>query len=59
MSNKKIPIISKDYFVFLKEIKDKITKARITAYKSLNKGLIKLYWDIGKTIVEKQEKYEW
>lgn len=59
MSDKKSSIIIKDYIVFLKEIKDKITKARISAYKNLNRGLIKLYWDIGKTIVEKQKKYGW
>jgi len=52
-------VVTKNYFVFLKEIKDKIAKARITAYKNLNKGLINLYWDIGKSIVEKQKKYRW
>jgi predicted nuclease of restriction endonuclease-like (RecB) superfamily len=59
MSGKNLTTTSKDYLVFLKEIKDKITKARITAYKSLNKELIKLYWDIGRSIVEKQEEYGW
>jgi len=59
MNDKKITTISKDYFILLKEIKDKIIKARITAYKNLNKELINLYWDIGKSIVEKQKKYGW
>jgi predicted nuclease of restriction endonuclease-like (RecB) superfamily len=60
MSKKKIMTTkSKDYILFLKDIKNKITNARIKAYRSLNKELIKLYWDIGKSIVEKQEKYGW
>jgi len=60
MANKKIVLTkSKDYISFLQDVKNRITNARIKAYKSLNKELIKLYWDIGKSIVEKQEKYGW
>lgn len=60
MLEKKImTITSKDYISFLENIKNKITKARISGYRSLNKELIKLYWDIGKSIVEKQEEYGW
>lgn len=60
MSDKKIITIkSKDYISFLEDIKKKITKARISAYKSLNKELIKLYWEIGRSILEKQERYGW
>ncbi|MHB9070486.1 MAG: PDDEXK nuclease domain-containing protein [Sedimentisphaerales bacterium] len=47
------------YGVFFKEIKEKIASARITAYRGLNRELIKLYWDIGKTIVERQDHYGW
>jgi predicted nuclease of restriction endonuclease-like (RecB) superfamily len=59
MSDKNAAITSKDYLAFLKEIKVKIAKARIAAYKNLNKGLIELYRDIGKSIVEKQQKHGW
>ncbi len=59
MSGKKTAIISKKYLLFLQDIKNKITNARVRAYKSLNKELIKLYWDIGKSIVAQQEKYGW
>ena len=48
-----------DYIKFLKEIKRRITSARIAAYRRLNRELIKLYWDIGKGIVERQEKFGW
>ncbi|MBU4305595.1 MAG: hypothetical protein KJ893_08280 [Candidatus Omnitrophica bacterium] len=52
-------MIGKEYAVFLNEIKSRIVSARIHAIRSVNKELIKLYWDIGKSIVERQEKYKW
>ncbi len=51
--------IGKEYIKFLNEIKSRIVTARIEAIRSVNKELIKLYWDIGRTIVEKQKKYKW
>ena len=59
MANKNEDILRSDYPQFLKEIKEKITAARITAYRGLNRGLIKLYWGIGKSIVEKQKEFGW
>jgi len=47
------------YINFLKEVKQRIQSARISASRSVNKELINLYWDIGKAIVERQEKYKW
>ncbi|MEK9150381.1 MAG: PDDEXK nuclease domain-containing protein [Candidatus Desantisbacteria bacterium] len=52
-------IIGKEYIKFLAEIKSRIGTARIQAIRSVNKELINLYWDIGKSIVERQEKYKW
>lgn len=57
--SKKEAIVKPDYLQFLKEIKEKIVFARITAYRGLNRGLIKLYWEIGKNIVERQERFGW
>jgi predicted nuclease of restriction endonuclease-like (RecB) superfamily len=51
--------ISKDYKAFFIEIKEKIYKAQYDALKQVNKALIKLYWDIGKSIVEKQQIHKW
>lgn len=50
---------SKDYRVWLSEIKSRIAASRIHAARSLNKELIKLYWDIGKSIIESQSKHKW
>ena len=51
--------IGTEYIKFLNEIKSRIVTARIQAVRSVNKELIKLYWDIGRTIVQRQKKYKW
>jgi predicted nuclease of restriction endonuclease-like (RecB) superfamily len=48
-----------DYKLLLEEIKEKIRKSRYEALKKVNKELINLYWQIGGSIVERQEKYGW
>ncbi|MFA6548465.1 MAG: PDDEXK nuclease domain-containing protein [Candidatus Margulisiibacteriota bacterium] len=48
-----------EYGKFLNEIKSRIVSARIQAVRSVNRELIRLYWDIGKSIVERQEKFGW
>ena len=48
-----------DYQAFLKEIKGKILEAQYKALKAVNLELIKLNWDIGKSIVENQEELGW
>ena len=47
------------YDVFLEEIKTKISHSHSQALRAVNRGLIELYWDIGRSIVEKQKKYGW
>lgn len=52
-------IVGKDYVQFLNEIKLRIVTARIQAIRSVNKELINLYWEIGKSIVERQKQFGW
>src|SRR4030066_2278695 len=52
-------VMSVEYKTFFKEIKERIYKAQYDAFKAVNKELINLYWDIGKSIVVKQEKLGW
>lgn len=59
MPERKETIVKSDYIQFLKEIKEKIISSRINAYRGLNRGLIRLYREIGKDIVERQEKFGW
>lgn len=52
-------ITDNEYGRFLKEIKSRVFKARMQAIRSVNRELVRLYWDIGKSIVEKQAKFGW
>jgi len=53
------PINKKDYSALLKSIKRRIHSAQYEALKAVNKELIRLYWDIGKMIVERQGGKTW
>ncbi len=48
-----------EYKAFVEDIKQRVRDAQYAALKVVNKGLITLYWDIGKIIVEKQNKLGW
>ena len=48
-----------EYKKWLNELKAKIKTSQIKAALSVNVELIHLYWEIGKMIVEKQEKTKW
>jgi predicted nuclease of restriction endonuclease-like (RecB) superfamily len=50
---------NKDYESTLADLKKRIRESQIKAAVSVNKELLLLYWSIGKTIVEKQEKSRW
>ena len=47
------------YPAMLKDIKSRIQAAQIKAALSINRELIELYWDIGKSIVERQRADGW
>lgn len=47
------------YADFLDDLKERIRIAQTKAVLSVNKELISLYWDIGRRIVESQEKSVW
>jgi predicted nuclease of restriction endonuclease-like (RecB) superfamily len=47
-------ILPGDYRSLLTEIKDRIKTSQLAALKSVNKELVSLYWDIGRTINERQ-----
>lgn len=51
--------LSKEYKQFLIEIKEKVYQSQYQAMKQVNKALISLYWEIGKGIVERQQKHKW
>jgi predicted nuclease of restriction endonuclease-like (RecB) superfamily len=47
------------YSKLLHDIKEKIRSAQYSALKMVNKGLISLYWDIGRMIIEQQQGDTW
>jgi len=54
----KLPL-SRDYVEFVTELKQRIVSARLHAARAVNRDLILLYWDIGRGIVDRQEKLGW
>jgi predicted nuclease of restriction endonuclease-like (RecB) superfamily len=48
-----------DYARLLKEIKERVRAAQYEALKAVNKEQIDLYWDIGRIIVDRQQKGSW
>jgi hypothetical protein len=57
MRQKNEIILSGEYVALLGDIKKRIISARIKTARSVNKAnkaLIRLYWEIGKSIIEKQ-----
>jgi predicted nuclease of restriction endonuclease-like (RecB) superfamily len=52
-------LIGKEYFAFLAEIKEKFLGARLRAYQSVSRSMIRAYWEVGKGIVERQERHGW
>ncbi|MGK5594268.1 MAG: PDDEXK nuclease domain-containing protein [Parachlamydiaceae bacterium] len=49
----------KEYESILLDLKTQIRESQLKAATAINKELVGLYWRIGKTIVEKQEKSGW
>lgn len=48
-----------EYKAFVTEIKAKVYQSQHQALRQVNRELINLYWEIGRSIVERQEKYGW
>jgi hypothetical protein len=48
-----------DYAELLESLKARVQQAQIKAMLSVNRGLIQLYWDIGREIVGRQEQTTW
>ncbi len=65
MAKKSAPALKKTevspvgYAKFITSLKTKIQSAQIKAAVAVNSELIKLYWEIGKEIIEKQDREGW
>lgn len=47
------------YKLFLSDLKERVRSAQIKAALSVNQELIAIYWELGESIVDQQEQYEW
>jgi predicted nuclease of restriction endonuclease-like (RecB) superfamily len=56
MTTRKLP---SNYPTFLAEVKQRIRTSQYAALKSVNTELIKLYWELGRMIAERQEQQGW
>jgi hypothetical protein len=56
-NSKKDIVVS--YVSLLEQLKKKIQNSQLKAALAVNSELIQLYWEIGKSIVEKQEQEGW
>lgn len=52
-------MLETNHLHFVQEIKNQIKKAQYRALQKVNKEQIHLYWNIGKTILERQQQYGW
>ena len=50
---------SPEYRRFIESLKTRVISARMSAARAVNCDLIRLYWDIGRAVVEKQKALEW
>jgi predicted nuclease of restriction endonuclease-like (RecB) superfamily len=51
--------MNKEYKIWLFNLKNKIRSAQLKASVAVNEQMIILYWEIGKSIVEKQAEQQW
>jgi hypothetical protein len=48
-----------DYAAFLESLKTRVRQAQTKAMLSANRELVQLYWEIGRDIIERQERSGW
>ena len=59
MKNDPAVLATPDYRRFIEDLKARVTAARISAARHVNRDMILLYWDIGQAIDEKQKIHKW
>jgi len=59
MTMKDAFVTSPEYRQFISELEARVLSARISVGRAANRDIILLYWDIGRGIVEKQERLGW
>jgi hypothetical protein len=53
------PLTPDSYGQFLAELKSRIQEAQLRASVAVNRELVLLYWQIGRDILDRQEREKW
>jgi hypothetical protein len=53
------PLVPDSYAQFLADLKGRIQAAQVRASLTVNRELVLLYWQIGRDILERQERENW
>ncbi len=56
VSENQMPV---SYFVFFKDLKKRIQRERLKVVLSANSAMVMLYWDLGNSILQKQNSEGW
>lgn len=59
MTENKEQIVPSGYAELLKQLKEKIRTAQVKAALAVNSELVRLYWEIGNTILSRQHQEGW
>ena len=59
MAKSLIHINQKTYNQWLKTIKENVRHTQLKASIAVNSELINFYWELGKSIIDKQNEYNW
>jgi hypothetical protein len=54
-----VPSVPESYRAFLTELKQRIQAAQLRASLSVNRELVLLYWQIGRDILDRQDRERW
>ena len=57
--SQEVSISSPEYRRFIEQLKARVLSARLSSARAVNSDLIRLYWEIGRGIVEKQQVLGW
>ena len=53
------PLVPDSYALFLAALKSRIQAAQLRASVAVNRELVLLYWQIGRDIIERQQRESW
>ena len=53
------PAVPTGYSDLLTDLKERVRSSQLKATLSVNRELVALYWDMGRSLVERQRQHKW